>query len=243
MANQDSNRKKIYALEEQELYRHLYRASFESDSRFKLIGVSANGNVDHVEKILADSEINILIMGVKTFNASVSDELSFIQARHTKLGMAVLMTSVGLEEALLIRKLLQKNRSGIAFYLKSSLDSIEQLNQIMQAVSHGQIVLDPCITNHIMTEKAEFPFLKSLTDRELEILDLLAQGYTNPAIAQTLFIDVKTVEHHLNSIYSKLREDADFNQRHPRVSVARMYLETTGELVVNPKTAVPLYPS
>lgn len=239
MAYQDSNRKKVNALEEQEIYWHLYRASFEGDSLFKLAGVSSNGNPDQIEKILKDSDIGILIMGVKAFSGATSEELTFVQSRYPNLGIIVLMISVGTDEAILIRKLLQKSRSGVAFYLKSSLDSVDQLRQIVQAVSHGQVVLDPAVTNQIMTEKAEFPFLKSLTERELEILNLLANGYTNAAIAQALFIDVKTVEHHLNSVYSKLKEDADFNQRHPRVSVARMYLETTGELVINSKPALP----
>jgi DNA-binding NarL/FixJ family response regulator len=239
MAHQDSNHKKVYVLEEQEIYHHLYRASFDGESPFKLAGMSSNVNPDQIEKILADSDIGILVRGVKTFNGATCEEITLVQSRYPRLGIIVLMISVGTDEAILIRKLLQKSRSGIAFYLKSSLDSVEQLRQIVQAVSHGQVVLDPAVTNQIMTEKAEFPFLKSLTNRELEILNLLANGYTNAAIAQTLFIDVKTVEHHLNSIYSKLKEDADFNQRHPRVSVARMYLETTGELVVNSKPVLP----
>jgi len=242
MTYADSNRKKIYVLEEQEIYQRLYRANFGEDSPFKLSGISSGGNDKQLEKILTDSEVNILIVGVKDFNAATCDELIQLQSRFPKMGIIVLMITIGNDEAILVRKLLQKNRSGIAFYLKSSLDNMEQFNHMVQAVGHGQIVLDPLITNHILTEKAEFPFLKTLTERELEILNLLAQGYTNPAIADTLFIDIKTVEHHLNSIYGKLREDADFNQRHPRVSVARMYLQTTGELVpVNMKCAVPLY--
>jgi len=69
------------------------------------------------------------------------------------------------------------------------------------------------------------PFLKQLTTRELEILSLLSQGYTNSSIADTLFIDIKTVEHHLNSMYSKLKSDPDYNTKHLRVSAARLYLE------------------
>ena len=63
-----------------------------------------------------------------------------------------------------------------------------------------------------------------------EVLNLLSQGYTNSAIAGTLFIDIKTVEHHLNSIYSKLKADPDYGNKHLRVSAARLYLETMGDL-------------
>ena len=61
----------------------------------------------------------------------------------------------------------------------------------------------------------------------------MAQGYTNSAIAQALFIEVKTVEHHLNSLYSKLKADSDFSNKHPRVTAARLYLQVTRELASN----------
>jgi DNA-binding NarL/FixJ family response regulator len=64
----------------------------------------------------------------------------------------------------------------------------------------------------------------------MEILNLLSQGYTNSAIAAALFIDIKTVEHHLNSMYSKLKSDPGYNSKHLRVSAARLYLETMGDL-------------
>ena len=82
-------------------------------------------------------------------------------------------------------------------------------------------------------EKIEFPFLQTLSHREIDVLNLMAQGFTNPAIGQALFIDVKTVEHHMTNIYSKMKEDGDFDERDQRVIAARMYLETTGQLVTS----------
>ena len=58
----------------------------------------------------------------------------------------------------------------------------------------------------------------------------VAQGYTNAAIGQALYIDIKTVEQHLSSVYCKLKEDPQFADKHPRVSAAKLYLETMGEL-------------
>lgn len=82
-----------------------------------------------------------------------------------------------------------------------------------------------------MQEKNISAFIKLLTERELEILNLLSLGYTNQGIATSLCIDIKTVAHHLNNIYSKLKEDDKLDLKHTRVSVARLYLETTEELV------------
>jgi len=93
------------------------------------------------------------------------------------------------------------------------------------------VILDPTLSTLLFTGKAEYPVLKQLTARELEILSLLAKGHTNGAIAESLYIDVKTVEHHINSMYSKLKTTIDFNSKHSRVSAARLYLEATGELL------------
>ena len=108
---------------------------------------------------------------------------------------------------------------------------MSQFLSVFQAVGHGQVILDPDIAATLFVEKQESVFLKNLTERELEIVGLLARGYTNYAISSSLCIDIKTVAHHLNSIYSKLKESSDFVDMHPRVNVARLYLETIGELM------------
>jgi DNA-binding NarL/FixJ family response regulator len=129
-----------------------------------------------------------------------------------------------------LRRLALCGESGLALFLKQSLDKVDQLCQFIVAVSQGQVILDPPLATFMFAGKPECPFLKQLTTRELEILSLLSQGYTNSAIADTLFIDIKTVEHHLNSMYSKLKADPDYNTKHLRVSAARLYLETMGTL-------------
>jgi DNA-binding NarL/FixJ family response regulator len=80
----------------------------------------------------------------------------------------------------------------MALFLKYSLDEIDHLCQTITAVSQGQVILDPPLASFMFAGKPENPFLKQLTTRELEILSLLSQGYTNAAIANALFIDIKT---------------------------------------------------
>ena len=183
-------------------------------------------------------------MGSRRLNSHLLQELEQINAAHFRTGIVMLITSVGDEEAKSLRKLVQKCRHGFAIYLKQSLDNPKQLHDIISSVNQGQIVLDPAVANSILMDKIEYPFMKELTERELEILNLLAQGYTNQGISNELCIDIKTVAHHLNNVYGKLKCDSELNQKHPRVSVARLYLETTGELMpFNARTAVPFFPS
>ncbi len=75
-------------------------------------------------------------------------------------------------------------------------------------------------------------FLRDLTSKELEVIDLLANGFTNSAIADSLFIEVRTVEHHLNNIYSKLKAKENIENKHLRVEVARAYIREANEDLV-----------
>ncbi len=233
----------IYVAEEQEFYRQIYKSSFEAECSFNLIGASSNGDVKKMLEIMSSEKPDVLVMGARKFNTDLYLEIEQICINHPLASIVLLLTSAGDSETRLLRKLVQKCHSGLGIYLKQSLDNPRQLQDIIRSVRQNQIVLDPEVANSILMEKAEYPFMKELTERELEILNLLAQGNTNQGIAKNLCIDIKTVARHLNNIYSKLKYDSEMDEKHPRVSVARIYLETTGELMpFNAKNEVPNCP-
>jgi two-component system, NarL family, vancomycin resistance associated response regulator VraR len=221
----------IYVTEEQELYRQIYKASFEAEMMFRFIGVSSNGNESALQNVLLAEKPDVLVMGAKQLEVGLLEEVEHICTQNPDVGIVLLMTSIEESHNGHLRKLVQKCHSGIAIYLKQSLDNPRQLHDIIISVSRGQVIFDPKVAGSILKDKTVSPFMKLLTERELEILNLLSAGYTNQGIAKSLCIDVKTVAHHLNNIYSKLKEDEALDLKHPRVSVARLYLETTGELM------------
>ncbi|MBN1188923.1 MAG: response regulator transcription factor [Dehalococcoidales bacterium] len=221
----------IFVAEEQEFYREIYRSSFEAGVDFNFIGTSSNGDLKALLKTISSQKTDVLILGARKFSLDLYQEIVQICTNHPLISIVLLITASGDNEAKLLRKLVQKCRSGLGIYLKQSLDNPKQLFDIVRAVHQHQIVLDPDIANSILMERVEYPFMKELTERELEILNLLAQGNTNQGIAKILCIDIKTVARHLNNIYSKLKYDSEMEEKHPRVSVARIYLETTGELM------------
>jgi DNA-binding NarL/FixJ family response regulator len=221
----------IYVTEEQEIYKQIYKTSFETDPDFKFLGIHSGNNDQTLIDTLNKETPNVLLMGIKRFDTKIYEQIENICSTKNSIGIVLLLTVISESETAIIRKIVQKCSHGIAIYLKQSLDNPRQLHNIVSSVSRGQVLFDPKVAGSIMMEKSVSPFIKLLTERELEILNLLSLGYTNLGIAKSLCIDVKTVAHHLNNIYSKLKEDERLDEKHPRVSVARLYLETTGELV------------
>ena len=221
---------RLYVVEEQEIYRDIYKSVATSEVPIELLQVSGNGNGKFFKPAVAEFSPDVVLISAKKLEMYIIEELERIREDYPKTGVVLLLGFCNPHDIELLRELAVKSEGGMALFLKQSLDQIDQLCRTILAVSQGQVILDPLLATFMFAGKPECPFLKQLTARELEILSLLSQGYTNAAIAGALFIDIKTVEHHLNSTYSKLKADPGYNNRHLRVSAAKLYLETMGDL-------------
>ncbi|HUT67393.1 MAG TPA: response regulator transcription factor [Dehalococcoidales bacterium] len=230
MIQEKSETVSLYVVEEQEIYREMYRYVLPNRSNIEILRVSENSNTGAMERAASELNPDVLLLSVKKLNIDIIEELERIRNSYPRMGIVILIIFYSSQDIELLRRLALCGESGMALFLKQSLDKVDQLCRMILAVSQGQVILDPPLATFMFAGKPECPFLKQLTTRELEILSLLSQGYTNSAIANTLFIDIKTVEHHLNSMYSKLKADPGYNSKHLRVSAARLYLETMGSL-------------
>lgn len=100
-------------------------------------------------------------------------------------------------------------RAGARGYLLKGVDQVEVLRAI-NAVSNGEAIFSPSIAQRLIhyfstLEKTASPVFPELTDREREVLILIAQGNTNTAIAEKLVLSPKTVRNHVSTIFSKLQ--------------------------------------
>jgi DNA-binding NarL/FixJ family response regulator len=219
----------LYVVEEQEIYREIYNSILPMRAGIELLQVSANRGIGTLPRAVSELCPDVLLLSVKKLDINIIEELEQIRNGCPGMGIVILLVYYSSQDIDLLRRLALSGEGGMALFLKQSLDKIDQLCQTILAVSQGQVILDPPLATFMFAGKPECPFLKQLTTRELEILSLLSQGYTNSAIAHTLYIDIKTVEHHLNSMYSKLKADPDYHDKHLRVSAARLYLGTVGD--------------
>ena len=115
--------------------------------------------------------------------------------------------------------------AGWGYLSKTSSTSEEVLVNAVRAAAVGETVLDPALLAR-MTPRAGSAVAR-LTDRQYEVLRLLASGLSNAGIGERLGITEKSVQNHVNGMYATLGIDAD-PKRNPRVSAALRLLEETG---------------
>jgi DNA-binding NarL/FixJ family response regulator len=126
-----------------------------------------------------------------------------IRATHPAVGILVLSQYARPSYAI---ELLSNGTEGIGYLLKDRVSDLEELASSVRRVGEGGSVLDPSVVAQLVERPrpAHDP-LEELTDRERDVLSLMAEGRSNKAIGQRLFITEHTVEKHVKSIFGKLR--------------------------------------
>jgi DNA-binding NarL/FixJ family response regulator len=145
-----------------------------------------------------------------------------LEARRRTPGLPVLVLSQYVEERY-GRELLESGAEGTGYLLKDRVADVEEFVSALEAVGSGGTVLDPEVVDQLLARGRRNESLSSLTDREREVLALVAEGRTNQAVAKELFITGGAVEKHVKSIFGKLglaQSEAD----HRRVLAVLAYL-------------------
>ena len=137
-----------------------------------------------------------------------------IRAEHPAIGVVVLSQYADDEYAY---DLLKDGAGGLGYLLKERVGDVTELVRALDEVTSGGSVLDPKVVEALVAAKdrmAHSP-LAQLTDREREVLSLMAQGMNNAAIAKALFLTDRAVEKHINSMFHKLglTEEPDVHRR------------------------------
>lgn len=111
-------------------------------------------------------------------------------------------------------ELLEGGTSGIGYLLKDRVADVREFIVAVKQVAAGGTVLDPEVVAQLVTRRRRDERLASLSPREQEVLALMAEGRTNQAIADQLFVSEGTVEKHIRGIFIKLQlEDAETMHR------------------------------
>ena len=118
-------------------------------------------------------------------------------------------------ESVYAMRLLEEHPERVGYLLKDRVSDIAVLADALRRIAEGECVLDPTIVARLVQRTREPGPLASLTDREREVLGLIAEGRSNQAIGEHLFLSPKTVETHIHQIFQKLglSESPDSHRR------------------------------
>jgi DNA-binding NarL/FixJ family response regulator len=109
------------------------------------------------------------------------------------------------------------------YLLKDRVGNIEELADAVRQIATGRLIIDPAVVSQLLNRSRRRDPLDALTDREKAVLALMAQGRSNHAIANRLFVTEKTVEAHIRAIFIKLNLSPTADD-HRRVLAVITYL-------------------
>jgi DNA-binding NarL/FixJ family response regulator len=124
-----------------------------------------------------------------------------IRADHAPVGVLVLSQYVEPHHAL---QLLEDGAGGVGYLLKDRVADVAEVVEAVHRVAGGGSVIDPEVVTQLVGRRRARDPLQELTGREREVLALMAEGRSNQAICQRLFLSPKTVEAHVRSIFTRL---------------------------------------
>jgi DNA-binding NarL/FixJ family response regulator len=145
-----------------------------------------------------------------------------IRQRHPAVGVLVLSQYV---EATYMMELLQGDIEGVGYLLKDRIREVSEFADAVRRVAEGGSAFDPAVVSRLVGRRRGDDPLDSLTPREREVLELMAQGRSNQAIAEHLVVTPGAVEKHVRSIFGKLRLPVSADD-HRRVLAVLTYLNS-----------------
>ena len=174
------------------------------EAGFEVIGLAADG--DALIKLVERTTPDVAIIDIRMPPTHTDEGLraaKTIRERWPKVGLLVLSQHVNTRYAL---ELLSAGTDGVGYLLKERVSDLAELAASVTRVGNGGSVLDPAVVGELVGRRrpSENP-VEHLTSREREVLALMAEGRSNQAIAETLFITDHTVEKHVKNILGTLR--------------------------------------
>ncbi|MDQ3893044.1 MAG: response regulator transcription factor [Actinomycetota bacterium] len=124
-----------------------------------------------------------------------------IRAKHAETGVLVLSQHVAHTYAV---ELLSESAEGLGYLLKDRIADVDEFTAAVRRVAEGGSALDPLVVAELVGRSRADDPVQRLSPREREVLELMAEGRSNQAIGQRLFISPRAVEKHVTSIFTKL---------------------------------------
>ena len=184
--------------------------------------VAAVGDADALLAYVAREEPDAVITDIRMPPTHTDEGLrAAARIRAERPQIAVLVLSAYVAEAY-VPELLDANTSGgVGYLLKDRVGHVREFLDSLDRVAAGETVVDPQVVRQLLGRRRDDGPLASLTEREREVLALMAEGRTNGSIAEVLVVSEAAVRKHVGNIFAKLQLEAGSDRR---VSAVLAYL-------------------
>jgi len=177
-----------------------------SDGGFDVVGQA--GDADELLTIVRDASSNrtpdVVVVDIRMPPTHTTEGLvaaKTIRVEHPDIGVLVLSQYIETEHAM---DLLGEGSGGTGYLLKDRVSDLDGFRDAVRRVGEGGSAVDPEVIAQLVGRRRATDPLEELTDREREVLALMAEGRSNRAIGAALSLSEKTVEAHVRSIFTKL---------------------------------------
>ena len=192
-----------------------------TDAGFDVVGKATDG--PELLRAVRLTDPDVAIVDIKMPPTHTDEGLvAAREIRSSHPGVGVLVLSHYLESVYAMR-LLEEHPERVGYLLKERVSDIAVLADALRRIAEGESVLDPTIVARLVNRPREQSPLAELTDRERQVLALIAEGRSNQAIGDTLFLSPKTIETHIRQIFQKL-ELKESPESHRRVLAVLTFL-------------------
>ena len=211
----DSRMVRVVFAEDNYLVREGTAALLQASDEVELVGTAES--LDELLAAVEEFEPEVVLTDIRMPPSNTTEGIDAarrIRADHPDIGVVVLSQFAEEEYAF---ELLKDGAAGLGYLLKERVSDLDEIVRALNEVAKGGSVLDPKVVEALVAAKdrmAHSP-LATLTDREREVLENMAQGKNNAAIAKSMFLTERAVEKHINSLFHKLglSEEVDVHRR------------------------------
>jgi DNA-binding NarL/FixJ family response regulator len=192
------------------------------EAGFEIVGQSGTAE-DLLLKVRSYSP-DVAIVDIRMPPTNTTEGLEAAkQIRERFPDVGVLLLSQYIEAGYAL-DLLQANAEGVGYLLKDRIHDVTEFADAVRRVGEGGSALDPAVVSRLVGRRRVDDPLADLTPREREVLELMAEGRSNQAIAERLVVTPRAVEKHVTSIFAKLRLPASAED-HRRVLAVLTFLK------------------
>jgi DNA-binding NarL/FixJ family response regulator len=191
------------------------------EAGIEVVGLAADAD-DLLRKVRAHKP-DVAVVDIRMPPDNTDDGLRAAATIREELpGTGILVLSQYVEEHYAV-DLLAAGSEGVGYLLKDRVAEVDRFIDAVRRVDDGGSVLDPEVVAQMLGRRRESGPLETLTDREREVLKAMAEGQTNRAISEELFVSERAVERHVTSIFQKLDLSGE-DGGHRRVLAVLAYL-------------------